>query len=152
MPIWIIELFGARNLDAAFLVIALMTAPFWIAMIVFPNAPYLKQIAQPWLVVPLYSVVLIVLLWKGYQASALPSIMSSASYDAAQSFAQHPIAFLVLFCNLQIINLFMGVMIYQKAIRSGFRAPVELLLCWCFGALALIPFGMRLIVRRQAAL
>jgi hypothetical protein len=152
MPIWLIELFGARDLDAAFLVIALITAPLWIAMIAFPRAPYLRQIAQPWSVVPLFAVVLVVLLWQSYQAAIFPRIVSTASYDAARSFAEHPIAFLILFCNLQIINLFMGVMIYQKSMRCGFRAPIELTLCWFLGALALIPFGIRLIIRRQAAL
>jgi hypothetical protein len=152
MPIWLIELFGARDLNAAFLVIALMTAPFWIAMIAFPNMRYLRQVAQPWLVVPLFAAVLVVLLWKSYHAAVFPEVVATASYDAARAFAQHPIAFLVLFCNLQIINLFMGVMMYQKAMRCGFRAPVELTLCWFLGALALIPFGMRLLVRRQASL
>ncbi|MGZ0708832.1 abscisic acid-deficient protein Aba4 family protein [Coraliomargarita sp. W4R53] len=139
-------------MDAAFLMIALMTAPCWIAMIAFPGARYLRQLAQPWLVVPLFTAVLLVLLWKSYQSAVLPVAVSAASYDAARSFAHHPIAFLVLFCNLQIINLFMGVMIYQKAMRCGFRAPVELTLCWFLGALALIPFGIRLLIRRQAAL
>ena len=151
MPVWLIEIFGARDLDAAFLVIALMTAPLWIAMIAFPDARYLRRVAQPWLVVPLFSVVLIVLLWKSYQAAAFPDLVTAATYDSARSFARHPIAFLVLFCNLQIINLFMGVMMYQKAMKSGFRAPVELTLCWFLGALALVPFGLRLLVRRQAA-
>ena len=151
MPIWLIEIFGARDLDAAFLVIALMTAPFWIAMIFFPNMRYLRQLAQPWLVVPLFATMLLVLLWKSYHAAALPEVVASASYDAARAFANHPIAFLVLFCNLQIINLFMGVMMYQKAMRSGFRAPVELTLCWFLGAVALIPFGIRLLVRRQTS-
>lgn len=152
MPIWLIELFGARDLDAAFLVIALMTAPVWIAMIAFPKMRYLRQVAQPWLVVPLFAAVLVVLLWKSYHAAVFPEIVATASYEGARSFAEHPIAFLVLFCNLQIINLFMGVMMYQKALRCGFRAPVELTLCWFLGALALIPFGLRLIVRRQASL
>jgi len=151
MPIWLIEIFGARDLDAAFLVIALMTAPFWIAMIAFPDMRYLRRIAQPWVVVPLFSAVLLALLWKSYQAAALPELVTTASYGSARSFARHPVAFLVLFCNLQIINLFMGVMMYQKAMKSGFRAPVELTLCWCLGALALIPFGLRLAVRRQTA-
>lgn len=152
MPIWLIEIFGAEDLAAAFLLIALMTAPFWIAMIAFPSVHYLKQVAQPWLVVPLYSIVLIVLLWESYNAAALPRPLETASYEAAHEFVKHPIAFLVLFCNLQIINLFMGVMMYQKALRSGFRAPVELILCWFLGALALIPFGLRLLLRRQAIL
>ncbi|WPJ95081.1 abscisic acid-deficient protein Aba4 family protein [Coraliomargarita algicola] len=152
MPIWLIELVGARDLDAAFLLITLMTAPCWIAMIVFPQARYVRRLAQPWIVVPLYTVVLVLLMWKSYQAALLPEVVSTASYEAARSFAKHPIAFLVLFCNLQIINLFMGVMIYQKAMRSGFRAPVELTLCCFLGALALIPFSLRLMLRRQAVL
>lgn len=151
MPIWLIETFGARDLDAAFLLIALMTAPLWIAMIAFPDMRHLRRIAQPWLVVPLFSVVLLVLLWKSHQAAAWPELVTTADYTSARSFARHPVAFLALFCNLQIINLFVGVMMYQKAMKCGFRAPVELALCWCLGALALIPFGLRLLVRRQAA-
>lgn len=152
MPIWLIEIFGARDLDAAFLMIALMTAPLWVAMIAFPKAPYLKHIAQPWVVVPLFSSVMIVLLWKSYESALLPQWTPGVDYESAKSLARHPVAFLVLFCNLQILNLFVGVMIYQKALRSGFRAPVELLLCWFLGALSLIPFGLRLILRRQAGL
>ena len=151
MPIWIIELFGASDLHATFMTITLMTAPFWIAMIGFPSAPYLRYIAQPWLVVPLFTVILLSLIWKLYHMASLPEIKSIADYESVRNFVNHPISFLILFCNLQIINLFMGVMIYQKAMRSGFRAPVELTLCWFLGALALIPFGIRLIVRRQTA-
>jgi hypothetical protein len=150
MPIWLIELFGAQDLDAAFLGIALMTAPLWIAMIVFPDQRYLRRVAQPWLLMPLFALVLLVLFWKSYQAAVLPTMVPAPSYDSARAFANHPIAFLVLFCNLQIINLFMGVMMYQKALRCGFRAPIELTLCWFLGALALIPFGLRLALRRQA--
>ena len=152
MPIWLIELFGAGDLDTTFMVITLMTAPIWVVMIGFPSAPYLRQVAQPWLVVPLFTVILLVLLWKSYHAASLPEIISTVNYESARDFANHPIAFLILFCNLQIINLFLGVMIYQKAMRSGFLAPVELTLCWFLGALALIPFSIRLIVRRQATL
>ncbi len=152
MPIWLIEQFGAKDLDAAFLLIALMTVPLWLAMICFPGGRYLRQIAQPWVVVPLFSVVLVVLLWKSYESELLPQWSPGVDYASAQSLARHPVAFLVLFCNLQIINLFVGVMMYQKALRSGFRAPVELTLCWFFGALSLIPFGLRLILRRQAGL
>ena len=151
MPIWLIELFRARDLDTAFLLIALMTAPLWIVMIAFPKAPYLRRIAQPWTVVPLYALVMIIILWKTYETALMPELVTTASYEAAREFAEHPIAFLVLFCNLQIINLFMGVMMYQKAIRSGFEAPVELTLCWFLGALALIPFGVRLMLRGQVS-
>jgi len=147
MPIWLIEYFGASELDSAFILIALMTAPVWIAMIFFPRLIFLKGIAHPFIIPPFYAVVLIVLLWKSYHASVLPEAITQASYSGAREFAEHPVAFLALFCNLQILNLAAGTMIYQKAMRSGFRAPVELTLCWLFGALALIPFSLRLILR-----
>ena len=75
MPIWLIEVFGAVDLDATFIVIALMTAPIWIAMIGFPNAPYLRQVAQPWLVVPLFTLILLGLLWKSFYAGSMPEII-----------------------------------------------------------------------------
>jgi len=151
MPIWLIDIFAAEDLDASFLFITLMTAPFWIAMIAFPKAHYLRRVAQPWLVVPLYSLVLLVLLWRFYEVGGFSQPVPAASYAAVREFATHPIAFLLLFCNFQIINLFVGVMLYQKALRGGFRAPFELTLCWFLGALALIPFGIRLLLRRQTA-
>lgn len=149
MPIWLIEYFGARDLEQVFLFIALMTVPFWIAMIAFSNTKAVRTVAQPFVVAPLYCIVLFVLFWKAYEASILPEPIVEASYQSARDFAEHPIAFLVLFCNYQILNLFLGTMIYQKAIKCGFRAPVELLLCGCFGAIALVPFSIRLILRRR---
>ena len=149
MPIWLIEYFGGRELDEAFLLIALMTAPVWIAMIAFPAAKSVRALAQPWILPPLFCTVLIILLWRSYEGALLPKPIDTVSYSAAQSFARHPIAFLVLFCNLQIINLAVGTMIYHKAHRSGFTAPVELLLCWFIGALALIPFALRLLFKRK---
>jgi hypothetical protein len=150
MPIWLIEFFGARDLENTFILIALMTAPVWVAMIALPDSKYVRGIAQPFIVTPIFCFVLIVLLWKSYQASILPEPMETATYGAARDFAEHPITFLALFCNLQILNLVLGTMIYQKARRSGFRAPIELALCWMLGALALIPFVIRLLVRRKS--
>lgn len=152
MPVWLIESFGARELQNAFLFIALMTSPVWLLIIFFPGKSATRAVAQPWLMVPVYVGVLFAILWKSYEASLLPVFLVKPDYGGAQELASHPIIFLVLFCNLQIINLFMGVMIYQKAMRSGFRAPIELFLCWMLGAVALVPFGLRLFIRRQVSL
>lgn len=149
MPIWLIDLFGARDLHNAFLFLALMTLPVWIAMLCWPYASLVRSLAQPTLIVPVYSMVLFVLLWKCYQASLLPSPIEELSYSAAQGLARHPVAFLVFFCNFQIMNLALGSMMYQTAQRCGFRAPVELLLCWLLGAPAFVPFSVRLLIRRQ---
>lgn len=150
MPIWVIELFGAQHLDSAFLWIALMTAPVWIAMIVFPQAALVRRLAQPLVVAPLYALVLLLLLWKSFQAMGAPGFISDASYSAARDFSQHPIAFLALFCNMQILNLVVGTVMYQKARRQGFRAPLELCLCWGLGAPAVVPFALRLLLRGRA--
>ncbi len=48
------------------------------------------------------------------------------------------------------LNLTVGTMMNQKTIRSGMRAPVELLLCWWVGAVALLPFAARLLLRKRS--
>jgi hypothetical protein len=149
MPIWLIEIFGARDLDNTFILILLMTAPVWLAMIFCPGSSVVRWLCQPFLLPPFYCIVLFLLLWKSHEASVLPDPYAPISYESARHFSKHPIAFLALFCNLQILNLFAGTVIYQKAMRSGMRAPIELLICWFVGAVALIPFALRLLVRKK---
>jgi hypothetical protein len=150
MPVWLIEIFGARDLDRIFILILLMTAPVWLAMLLLPGRRWVRSLCQPFLLPPFYCIVLFVLLWESHEASILPDPYAPISYESARYFSKHPIAFLALFCNLQILNLFAGTVIYQKAMRSGMRAPFELLICWLVGAVALIPFALRLIVRRKS--
>jgi len=149
MPIWLIETFGARDLDRAFYLILLMTAPVWIAMLAAPEGKWTARFAHPLVAPPLFCLVLFVLLWKSYEASLMPKPFVSLDYSTAREFARHPMAFLALFCNLQILNLSAGCFMFQTARRGGFKAPVELVLCWLLGAVALAPFGLRLLWRRR---
>ena len=146
---WLIEMFGSGELQRAFYAIALMTAPVWLAMACFPEQALVRLLAHPWVLPPCYCVVLGLLFWKGYQQGLLPAGLSSFSYREAQDFSQHPMAFLLLLCNWQIVNLVLGTAMYQRALRSGFRVPLELLLCWLLGAWALLPFCVRLLLRRE---
>ena len=132
------------------MLILLMTAPVWVAMIALPQAGVVRSLARPFLLTPLYCSVLFILLWKSHQSAVLPDPYAPITYESAREFSRHPISFLALFCNLQILNLTVGMMIYQKAIRSGMRAPVELLLCWFIGAVAVVPFALRLLVRKKS--
>ncbi|HKK17927.1 MAG TPA: abscisic acid-deficient protein Aba4 family protein [Opitutales bacterium] len=150
MPVWLIEVFAAKDLDSSFILILLMTAPVWLAMIALPESRLVRSLAQPFLLPPLYCIVLFVLLWKSHQSAVLPDPYAPITYESARQFSRHPISFLALFCNLQILNLVAGTLIYQKAMRCGMRAPVELLLCWFIGAVALIPFALRLLVRKKS--
>ena len=149
MPVWLIDIFGAQDLDKTFLILTLMPLPVWFGMIFFPNMRLVRVTAHPWVMVPLYCSVLFFLLWKCYQGSLLPDPIEQVSYAAAHDLARHPVAFLSFYCNFQIMNLALGTMLYQKALRSGLRAPVELLLCWLLGAPAFVPFVVRLLIRRQ---
>lgn len=150
MPIWLIETFGSEDLDRTFILILLMTAPVWLGMIVFPQAKLVRLLARPFVSPPAYCIVLFVLLWKSHQAAILPDPYAPITYESARDFSRHPISFLALFCNLQILNLAAGTVIYQKAMRARMRAPVELLLCWLVGAVALIPFALRLLLRKKS--
>lgn len=150
MPIWLIEIFGSRDLDSTFVLLLLMTMPVWVGMIVFPEWSVVRVLAQPFLLPPLYCIVLFILLWKSHQAAILPDPYAPVSYESARAFSRHPISFLALFCNLQILNLTVGTLMYQKSIRSGMRAPVELLLCWFIGAVALMPFALRLLLHKKS--
>lgn len=149
MPVWLIELFGARELDRAFYLIALMTAPAWLAMLFFPGSRAVRRLADPLPLSAVFSVVLIVLLWEFHEASILSPPWFEPGYDGAMALTRNPAIFLILFCNLQILNLALGGVIYQAASRAGFRAPVELVLCWFGGVLALPPFVAHLAWRRR---
>lgn len=137
-------------MDSTFLLILLMTAPVWVAMIVLPQSRVVRSLAQPFILTPLYCVVLFILLWKSHQSAVLPDPYAPITYESAREFSRHPISFLAIFCNLQILNLTVGMMIYQKAMRSGMRAPVELLICWSVGAIAVVPFALRLLTRKKS--
>jgi hypothetical protein len=150
MPIWLIEFVAAGDLAAAFVWIALMTAPVWIAMIAFPWALIVRRAAQPLTVAVVYALALCALLWSCFPIKVLPSLVHGVNYSVAREMSQHPVVFLVLFCNLQILNLVVGAVMYQKARRLGLRIPIELTICWGLGVVAVLPFAIRLLLRGRA--
>ena len=152
MTVWLIEFFGENDLEGAFLWILLMTSPVWLAMILLPGNRLVRYLAQPLVLPPLYCGILFLILWKAYQASVTPVVLQGIGYSHAQEFARHPITFLALYCNLQIINLALGTMIFQKAQKAKLRVPVELALCWVLGAPALLVFQVRLMIQRRSVL
>ena len=121
------------------------------AMVCLPRQKWVQTLAQPFVLAPLYALVLVYVLWASYDSALLPgSVGTQVSYSSAQEFSRHPMIFLALFCNWQVLNLAIGTVIFQKAQRCGFRASFELVFCWLFGALALLPFSLRLLLRRQS--
>jgi hypothetical protein len=146
MPIWMVDWFGGRQLDAAFGYLLFMTAPVWIGMIALPRNRVVAVIAQPFVAPLLFLPVLFYILWQARSVGFLPAWIETADYRSARSLARHPVAFLAIFCQLQILHLFVGTVIYQKARSLRMNVPVELFVAWFLGLLALLPFSIRLLL------
>ena len=149
MVIWLIDTFGGSELERAFYAIALMTVPVWVGMILLLWFSLVRHLAHPFILPPFYCLVLGLVFWNSFEVSLLPDKISGLDFDGVRSFSRHPVVFLLLFCNWQIVNLALGTAMYQKSLKAGFKAPVELFLCWLLGAWSLIPFGLRLLIRKK---
>jgi hypothetical protein len=147
MPIWLVDWLGGRQLDAAFGYLLFMTAPVWIVMIALPRNRLVAVIAQPFVAPLLYLPVLFYILWHARSVGFLPAWIDSADYRSARTFARHPVAFLAIFCKLQILYLFVGTVIYQKARALRMNVTMELFIAWFLGLVALLPFSIRLLLR-----
>lgn len=148
MPIWMVDWLGYRHLDAAFSYLLLMTAPVWLVMIALPRNRLVALIAQPFFAPLLYLPILFYILWQARSIGFMPGWIDSADYRSARTLARHPVAFLAIFCKLQILHLFVGTVIYQKARSLKMNVTLELFLAWLLGLIALIPFAMRLLLRK----
>lgn len=147
MPIWLIESFGGAYLQQAFVVIAVMTAPIWLLMLCLPKSKFVQFIARPHVAPPFYCLILGFLVWKAVELSIFPDSPKAFHYNEAQGMVRHPMMFLILFCNWQIVCLVLGTGMFERARISRMNVTFELLICWFFGAWALVPYGIRLGLR-----
>lgn len=147
MPGWTIELLAGERITRAFWIILALPAPFWLAVIFFPSARAVRHICQP-LVAP--TILVFALLYLYYQAWDLGGFVwpGGIGYTEAQSVVLHPMGFLILWCQIQIMHLFLGLVIYQHASRLGLRIPVELIVCWVLGPVGLLAYLGRMLVYR----
>jgi hypothetical protein len=143
-----IEYFGAQQLDTVFWLLLFMTAPAWLAMLLLPARSGVRRLASPFILPPLYLPLLAYLLLTFHDRALLPPPPAGADFRAFKGLVIHPMAILIVLCQVQIAFLAIGTLIYQKACQRGIRAPVEILLAWLTGPLALAPFAIRLLLRR----
>ncbi len=144
MPLWIIETFGHQELTFAFWLITLMTAPFWLAMILLPGNRMVRRLCHPLLFPFLLCGILLYLYWTAW-GMGLPDI-SGHQYRDFRPFVRHPLVFLSLWCKVMILNLFLGMVLFREANRSGIRIPLELILAWITGPLALLVYVPHLLL------
>lgn len=141
MPVWMIETFGSAKLDNGFWVMTLLPIPLWAVMLFFPRAHWARKVASPWLVPVFLAFVQAYFLYQLWSVG-MP-VITGADFKATHKFFEHPMVFLALWSQLQVLHLFLGTILFQESGRKGFRVPVELVLCWMFGALVLPIFVVR---------
>ncbi|QYY36143.1 abscisic acid-deficient protein Aba4 family protein [Ruficoccus sp. ZRK36] len=147
MPGWTIELLAGERLTRGFWLILAMPVPFWLAVIFFPSSQVVRRICHP-MVAP--TILLIPLLYLYYQTWELGGMVwpGGIGYTEAQSVVLHPMGFLILWCQLQIMHLFLGLVLFQHACRVGLRIPGELIACWVLGPIGLLVYLVRLLIKR----
>ncbi len=141
MPAWLIETFASALLTRAFWFVTLMTSPAWIAMIFFPGNNWVKAVCRPLVAPVAYTMVWAYLAWQAWTLG-LPE-PTGTSFQESRDLAAHPMVFLGGWCQLQVLQLFLGTWIYQDALKRKWAVPAELLACWIFGPLALFIYALR---------
>ncbi len=147
MPGWTIELLAGERITRAFWMILMMPAPFWLAVIFFPSVTWVRRVCHP-LVAP--TLLLVPLIYLYHEAWQVGGIVwpGGIGYTEAQDVVLHPMGFLILWCQIQIMHLFLGLVIFQHACRMGLRVPGELIACWVLGPLGLLVYLVRLLINR----
>jgi hypothetical protein len=141
-----IEYFGREQLNELFLFLMVMTAPGWLAMIILPRQRIVKFLATPFVLPVLYLPILGYMVMQFHDSSLLPAAPTGTDFKSVKGMMVHPMAILILVCKIQICFLAIGTTIYQKAVQLKTVAPVELIIAWFTGPLALLVFAMRLLV------
>lgn len=142
MSPWFIEFFGSRELNRAFLMLLGMTAPVWI-LLLLPGRPNVaRHLSSPFLFPVLLVPVWLYMTHTAYSLSRLPAI-STVDYQAARSIARHPLLLLVFICHIQILNLFLGCVIYRDSLKRRKNAAPALLLTWFAGPAGLLFYALQ---------
>lgn len=146
MPIWVLETFGQDELTQAFLLVSLMTAPFWLAMLTFPSSKLVQHLMHPLLFPSLLAGFVVGLGWFAWSMGV--TLPEGTEYRHIRRYFRHPLPLLVLWAQIQVLHLFVGAVLFREAGQRNMRIPAELVIAWASGPLALPVFAIRLMLRR----
>lgn len=149
MPVWIIEFLGNAQLNRAFWILNLMVLPFWVVMIAGVRDRWALWLCHPFLVPAVLGLVYLYAVYILVTMTGVPPL-AGLEVSAMRNFINHPLVFLVIWTHYLAVDLFLGMSIYQDAMRRRIRAPVELLLCWVLGPVGLLAYVIRLGWRKTA--
>ncbi|MGF1452477.1 MAG: abscisic acid-deficient protein Aba4 family protein [Opitutales bacterium] len=147
MPAWIVRTFGDEQLTLLFWVITALPLPLWALMIAVPNQRLTRRVAGP-LRYPLVLLPGLLYLYILSFRLGMPLAFVDGRYAEFEKFFTHPIVFLTLWAQLQVLHLILGVVIFQDARSRNLTVPVALLITWFGGPLGLFWYAMRLLIHR----
>jgi len=139
---WLIELFAHKTLTQALWGILAMTAPFWGIMLLPIRARWVKLLASPYCGPVLLSFVLLYFFYLALSVGP-PELPQGFDYRNSKAFVAHPMVLLLLVCNIQILHLFLGTIIFREAKKRKMKVQAELLLTWVLGPVGWLCFVLR---------
>ncbi len=147
MSPWLIEFFGSRELNRAFLMLLSMTAPVWVLLLLPGRPAAARRLSSPYFFPVLMVPVWVYMAYTAYTLSRLP-VVASVDYNAARSIARHPLLLLLFICHIQILNLFLGCAIFRDALKRRTNPTAALLLTWVTGPPGLLVYALQRLIRR----
>lgn len=106
-------------IDASFALSFLFSVPFWALMLILPHHPLTMRLMDTYHpLLPLSSLYVILLLIMG------PQLLSEGlplSLQALSGLMASPGAFLILWCHMGLLDLFLGRWIYMDSLERGTR-------------------------------
>lgn len=147
MPEWMLSLFASQQLNQIFWLCSVITLPFWLLMLLFPETGLTRFLCQPFRAPMLYVFFWLYLLYEFFQLG-LPSATSFLNFADFSSWVSHPLPFLLLWVQVQTMNLLIGTILYEKESRGlGYRLWPEMLITWAFGPLGMVVYCVRVGLR-----
>lgn len=147
VPGWIIELFGSKQLTQAFWLTCAVTLPFWLGMLLLPQQRWVRRICSPW-GGPILGIGLLFYFYFLLVTLGAPALPEGVAFSESKAVAEHPLVFLVIWCQINVLHLLLGTFIFREANRNQMRVPVELILCWLLGPIGWFVFTLRLGARK----
>jgi hypothetical protein len=145
MSAWVINVFGSREVNEAFLLLTLGPLPVWIGLVLFPRERWTRVLMSPFVVPPILGLAYCYLLWK-VRELGFPTAPTGEA-RSVRAFVAHPLIFLLLWAHLQMANVFVATVLLQDAARNKLSVRLELALCWIFAPIAVLLYTIRRFLR-----
>jgi len=142
MNVWLVEVFGNKELNTLFWVATASSAPFWLMMLLLPKAAVTRMVCRLWIAPPLLGLFYLYLLYLANDITGIPRL-EGVEMKNVRRFWAHPILFIALWMHRLAMDLFVGIWIARFARFRSWEVRIELLLVWLAGPAGVMAFAAR---------